>query len=55
MDIRRFFWIFPGRTDRQVFSVAMWPGLGEADVMRTAVQAWANGWAPPDSASETWR
>lgn len=54
MDIQTFFWVFPGRVDRQIFRVAMWPGSREADVVKAALAAWVDGWAPPDSASEYW-
>jgi hypothetical protein len=56
-EIQRFFWIFPGRTDRQIFWIAVWPTADdlpiECRVERAALAAWTRGWTPPQVAAET--
>lgn len=56
---RRWIGILPGRTDRQAFfTMDALDGLTDSEAMAAGqaalLEAWAEGWCPPDEASEFW-
>lgn len=54
VPVRRFAYTLPGRVDRQMFFVLLWPDF--ADDIELAIEVvldvWRGGWCPDDSTSE---
>lgn len=55
-DVKKFCAILPGRTDRQVFRVLVYPTVANEEDLtwQTVIDAWADGWSPPPETSEAW-